>query len=147
MDIQRRPAIASGCPLFLDALCTLAHRCIGRVREEQCLLGSGQPTSWYRWRERERQEESLCHESKGYLCESRETGFSLAPLQAAPGRAASAMVCERDRGDGNSSRGHIRRGFAASCYDGEAPRSPGPRDADPECCPSRVPVRLQVIRV
>ncbi|KAJ1105853.1 hypothetical protein NDU88_003257 [Pleurodeles waltl] len=48
MDIQRRPAIASGCPLFLDALCTLAHGCICRVHGDQCLLGSG-PTHLAVW--------------------------------------------------------------------------------------------------
>ncbi|KAJ1177276.1 hypothetical protein NDU88_002537 [Pleurodeles waltl] len=48
MGIQRQPAIASSCPLFLDALRSLAHHCLVRVsegqsakREEQCPLGSG----------------------------------------------------------------------------------------------------------
>ncbi|KAJ1171481.1 hypothetical protein NDU88_003342 [Pleurodeles waltl] len=49
MGIQRRPAIASSCPLFLDALRSLAHRCLVRVSEgqpvkseEQYPLGSSQ---------------------------------------------------------------------------------------------------------
>ncbi|KAJ1191315.1 hypothetical protein NDU88_000631 [Pleurodeles waltl] len=68
------------------------------------------------------------------------------PPQAAPGRAAAAMVHERSRREGNCSRGRRQGGCAASGYDREAPRSPGPRDADPERCPSRVPVRLPVMR-
>ncbi|KAJ1122189.1 hypothetical protein NDU88_000692 [Pleurodeles waltl] len=75
MNIQRQPAARCSLVHFVPQL---TAELAASTKSSACKTPA-RPTTRYLWQEQERQEESLSLESKGCLCKSRETRFSLAP--------------------------------------------------------------------
>ncbi|KAJ1116965.1 hypothetical protein NDU88_005166 [Pleurodeles waltl] len=81
MNIQRQPAARCSLVRFVPQL---TAELAASTKISVCWT-LARPTLRYLWQEQERQEESLSLESKGCLCEGRETRFSLAPPASCTG--------------------------------------------------------------